>query len=63
METDSLRRGLRGEDGQDLIEWALLAAFIAIVIVVLLFSFRDPLLGLYQNILDHLDFANGHLPV
>lgn len=50
-----------GEDGQDLIEWAFLAAFIAIVIVVLLFSFRDPLLGLYQNILDHLNFANGHL--
>lgn len=49
------------EEAQDLIEWALLAAFIAIVVVVILFVYRDPLLNFYEAVLDHLNFANDQL--
>lgn len=55
------KRFLSAEDGQDLIEWALLAAFIAMVVVLMLFLFREPLLGVYQGILDTLNFMNNNL--
>lgn len=55
------RRLLIEEDGQDLIEWALLAAFIAIVVILILFQFRAPLLGIYQTVLNSLDYVNGNL--
>lgn len=61
MFPDALRRLLIEEDGQDLIEWAFLAAFIAIVVTLLLFMFRYPLLNIYQTILDHLNFMNNSL--
>lgn len=61
MFAEAWRCFLAEEQGQDLIEWAFLAAFIAIVIVVILFVFRDPLLNIYQAVLDHLNFANDHL--
>lgn len=51
----------KDENGQDTIEWALLAAFIAIAVVLLLFLFRSPLLGIYQGILDELNFMNSNL--
>ncbi len=58
----AIQRFLADEDGQDLIEWALLAAFIAIVVTTLLFMFRHPILNIYQNILDHLEFMSNRLP-
>lgn len=60
---EQLWQGLlsEGDDGQDLIEWALLAAFIAIVVTLILFLFRDPLLNIYQVVLDHLYFASNNL--
>lgn len=61
MHTSKLPGLLKKEGGQDLIEWAFLAAFIAIVVVVILFAFQGPLLNIYQTVLDHLDFVNGSL--
>lgn len=55
------QRLLVEEEGQDLIEWAFLAAFIAVVVIVILFVFRYPLLSFYQVVLDHLNFASGNL--
>jgi Flp pilus assembly pilin Flp len=48
---------LRDEEGQDIIEYGLLAAFIAIVVAVLLAQFSDPLERVYQGILDQLNAA------
>lgn len=61
MFAETCRCLLVEEDGQDLIEWAFLAAFIATVVVVILFVFRYPILNMYQTVLDHLNFANGNL--
>ncbi len=59
--TEEALKLLSEEEGQDLIEWALLASFIAIVAVVTLYLFGDPLLGIYQGVLDRLIFVNGYL--
>lgn len=48
---------IRDEEGQDIIEYGLLAAFIAIVVAVLLQAFSEPLNAIYQNILDQLEAA------
>jgi Flp pilus assembly pilin Flp len=53
---------LRDEEGQDVIEYGLLAAFIAIVAAAILFLFRDPLEAIYQRILDYLNAAETNLP-
>ncbi len=53
---------LRDEEGQDLIEYGLLAAFIAIVAVVLLVLFRSPINNIYLRILEYLNSANANLP-
>ncbi len=58
----AVSRFLRDEEGQDIIEYGLLAAFIAIVVTTLLVVFRDPLGDIYQRILDHLTYASGTLP-
>lgn len=49
---------VRDEEGQDIIEYALLAAFISIVVLVLLLAFRGPLQGVYLKILNALNQAN-----
>lgn len=58
----SLRCFLQDEEGQDIIEYGLLAAFIAIVAAVLLFQFSTPINAIYDRILDYLKAANNKLP-
>jgi Flp pilus assembly pilin Flp len=45
---------LRDEEGQDVIEYGLAAAFISIVLVTILFEFSDPINTLYAVVLDAL---------
>lgn len=54
----SVAKFAQDEEGQDIIEYGLLAAFIAIVVAVLLVLFKDPLKGIYQKVLDALNKAN-----
>lgn len=42
------------EQGQDLVEYGLLAAFVSIVLLLLLIGFNDPLRDLYQAVLTRL---------
>jgi Flp pilus assembly pilin Flp len=42
------------EDGQDVVEYALLAAFIAIVAATILIQMAPLIQGIYQQILDFL---------
>ena len=53
---------IRDEEGQDIIEYGLLAAFIAIVAAVLLVLFKDPIENIYLRILQYLNAANTALP-
>lgn len=48
---------LRDEEGQDIIEYGLLAAFIAIVVAAILMSFDDKLTTIYNKILNALTNA------
>ena len=57
-----IRNFISDEEGQDIIEYGLLAAFIAIVAAVLLVLFKDPITNIYQRILDYLNAANTNLP-
>lgn len=50
---------MRDEEGQDIIEYGLLAAFIAIVVAVILMSFDDQLKIIYNKILNALTNAAG----
>jgi Flp pilus assembly pilin Flp len=51
----SKMRGLfADEDGQDIVEYALLAAFIAIVAVAILVQMAPLIQGIYQQVLDAL---------
>ena len=45
------------EEGQDIVEYALLAAFIAIVAVLILVEIGPLIQGIYQDILDALGEA------
>jgi Flp pilus assembly pilin Flp len=58
----AIRNFVRDEEGQDIIEYGLLAAFIAIVTALLLVLFKDPITAIYQRILDYLNAANANLP-
>ncbi len=58
----SLRCFLQDEEGQDIIEYGLLAAFIAIVAAVLLFQFSTPINAIYDRILSYLNAASTKLP-
>jgi Flp pilus assembly pilin Flp len=56
-----MRRVLRGiraiaseENGQDVVEYALLAAFVAIVAAAILIRMAPLIQGIYQQILDFL---------
>lgn len=60
--TTAVKNFIRDEEGQDVIEYGLLAAFIAIVAAVLLVLFRTPINNIYQRILDYLNYANGNIP-
>lgn len=51
-------RFVRDEKGQDIIEYALLAALISIVVLLILIAFKGPLSGLYTRILEALNQAN-----
>jgi Flp pilus assembly pilin Flp len=53
----AVSRFLRDEEGQDIIEYGLLAAFIAIVVAVILAGFSKPLQDIYNAILDKLTAA------
>jgi Flp pilus assembly pilin Flp len=46
------------EEGQDIIEYGLLAAFISIVVVTILFGFSAPLSALYETVLAGLKVAS-----
>lgn len=48
---------MRDEEGQDIIEYGLLAAFIAIVVAAILMGFSDKLTTIYNKILDALTNA------
>ena len=48
---------LRDEEGQDIIEYGLLAAFIAIAVVVTLVGFKTELERIYKAVLDALKSA------
>ncbi len=58
----AIARFVRDEEGQDIIEYGLLAAFIAIVAAVLLIAFRGPINNIYTAILNALNAANAALP-
>lgn len=60
--TTSMRNFIRDEEGQDIIEYGLLAAFIAIVAAVMLVYFKDPINNIYLRILQYLNAANSNLP-
>ena len=45
------------EEGQDIVEYALLAAFIAIVAVAILIQIAPLIQGIYQRVLDALTQA------
>jgi len=60
--TSALQSFLHDEEGQDIIEYGLLAAFIAIVAAVLLFQFSTPINAIYTRILDYLNAASANLP-
>lgn len=49
----------RDEEGQDIIEYGLLAAFIAIVAALLILLFKTPIQTIYQRILDYLNAASS----
>ena len=55
-------RFLRDEEGQDIIEYGLLAAFIAIVVAALLALFSPQLTTIYSNILTALTNAAAKTP-
>jgi Flp pilus assembly pilin Flp len=44
----------RDEDGQDIVEYALLSAFIAIVAAAILIQMAPLIQGIYQRLLDFL---------
>ena len=52
-----VRELVREEDGQDIVEYALLAAFLAIVAAALLIQMAPLIQGIYQRILDFLSQA------
>ena len=58
----AIRDFIRDEEGQDIIEYGLLAAFIAIVVAVLLLLFKNPITSIYQKILDFLNSASANMP-
>lgn len=60
--TTMVKNFIRDEEGQDVIEYGLLAAFIAIVAAVLLVLFKDPIENIYTRILEYLNSANSNLP-
>lgn len=60
--TSAVKNFIRDEEGQDIIEYGLLAAFIAIVAAVLLVLFKNPINNIYTRILQFLNAANGNLP-
>lgn len=59
--SNAVAKFIRDEEGQDVIEYGLLAAFIAIVAAVLLVLFRDPIRNIYQQILNALNAANTNV--
>lgn len=58
----AIKNFFQDEEGQDIIEYGLLAAFIAIVAAVLLVLFKDPINNIYTRILQYLNAANTNLP-
>lgn len=54
----AIKSFVRDEEGQDIIEYGLLAAFIAIVVAAILFLMEGPLEGIYNAILEALNNAN-----
>lgn len=54
----AIKNFVRDEEGQDIIEYGLLAAFIAIVVASILFLMKEPLGGIYNAILEAVQNAN-----
>ena len=61
MRINKIRAFIADEKGQDIIEYGLLAAFIATIILVLILLFRDPIVSLYNAILNKLNYMNNQL--
>lgn len=57
--TRAIRTFLRDRRGQDMVEYALLAGFIAIVALVLVQGFSDPLATIYGKLLEWLNTASS----
>ena len=54
-----LRRIVREDDGQDLIEYALLAAFISLAAVAAMTQLGTAINAIYQRVSSTLDTAGG----
>lgn len=59
MNRKSLSAFFHDENGQDNIEYGLLASLVAIVVLVLLYGFKSPLSTLYEEVLNALNLASG----
>lgn len=59
MNRKSLCAFFNDENGQDNIEYGLLASLVAIVVLVLLYGFKSPLSTLYEEVLNALNLASG----
>lgn len=59
MNTSILKAFWQEEDGQDLVEYALLMAFIALAAVAVLTSIKGQVSTLWENISDALSDAVG----
>lgn len=57
VRNEAPRDFLSEEGGQDIIEYGLLAAFIAIVVLGILFLFSDPLNTIYEVVLNGIRLA------
>jgi Flp pilus assembly pilin Flp len=62
MVISALQRFLRDEDGQDNIEYGLLAALIAIAVLAILLEFANPLQTLYDLVLSTVESAAAKVP-
>ena len=53
---------VKEEEGQTLVEYALILALIVIVVIAILINFGDPLRAIYSNVLEALQGAQPAAP-
>lgn len=57
-----LRRFIKKQKGQGLVEYALIIAVVAILIVATLFIFKDAIIGVFNSISDVLKDPSSAVP-